>query len=62
MKTMLSGCHVDVAGLLRSQEPGEFVLIRDGRATSLKTRLSCAAPRQIAEDEIAALARRTLRP
>jgi len=57
MKPMLSECRVDVASRLPGQEPGEFLLIRDGDAISLKTRLSVVDARQVPEDEIVALAR-----
>ncbi len=59
MKPMLSDCRIDVAALLPSQEPGEFHLIRDGEVTGLKTCLSAVDPRQVPEDEIVTLARRT---
>jgi energy-coupling factor transporter ATP-binding protein EcfA2 len=59
MKPMLSECRIDVASRLPGQEPGEFLLIRDGDAVSLKARLSVVDARQIPEDEIVALARAT---
>jgi energy-coupling factor transporter ATP-binding protein EcfA2 len=59
MKPMLSDCRIDVAAKLPSQEPGEFYLIRDGEATGFKTCRSAVDPRQVPEDEIVALARRT---
>ena len=59
MKPMLSECRIDVASRLPGQEPGEFLLIRDGDAIGLKTRLSVVDARQIPEDEIVALARAT---
>jgi DNA helicase HerA-like ATPase len=60
MKPMLSECRRDVAGLLPAQEPGEFHLIRDGEAIAIKACFSAVDPRQLPEDEIAALARRTI--
>jgi energy-coupling factor transporter ATP-binding protein EcfA2 len=57
MKPMLSECRIDVASRLPGQEPGEFLLIRDGDVISMKTRLSVVDARQIPEDEIVALAR-----
>jgi hypothetical protein len=59
MKPMLNECRVDVESRLPSQEPGEFLLIRDGDAISLKTSLSVVDARQVPEDEIVALARGT---
>jgi hypothetical protein len=59
MKPMLSECHIDVASRLPGQEPGEFLLIRDGDVISMKTRLSVVDARQVPEDEIVALARAT---
>jgi energy-coupling factor transporter ATP-binding protein EcfA2 len=59
MKPMLSDCRVDVAARLPSQETGEFFLIRGKGVTGLRTRLSAVDPRQVPEDEIVALARRT---
>jgi hypothetical protein len=59
MKPMLSECRVDIAARLPSQGPGEFHLIQGGDATGLKTCLSAVDPRQVPEDEIVTLARRT---
>jgi chloramphenicol 3-O-phosphotransferase len=56
MKPILSECRVDVAGRLPGQEPGEFLLIKDGDAIGVKTRRSVVDARQIPEDEIVALA------
>jgi DNA helicase HerA-like ATPase len=61
MKPMLSECRIDVTSRLPSQEPGEFYLIRDGNVSGLRTCLSAVDPRQVPEDEIVALARRTRR-
>ena len=61
MKPMLSDCRIDVAALLPGQEPGEFHLIRDGNVTALKTCVAAVDPRQVSEDEIVTLARRTRR-
>ncbi len=59
MKPMLSECRIDIASNLPGQEPGEFHLIRDGDAISLKSCLSVVNARQIPEDEIVSLARAT---
>ncbi|WP_237722709.1 ATP-binding protein [Singulisphaera acidiphila] len=60
MKPMLSDCRVDVTARLSTQEPGEFHLLRDGAVTSLRAGLSAVLPEQLPEDEILALAHRTL--
>jgi Cdc6-like AAA superfamily ATPase len=57
MAPMLSGCRIDVASRLPSQEPGEFCFIRDGEVTPLKSLFSAVDPRQIPEEEIVRLAR-----
>ena len=62
MKPMLSECRVDVAARLPGQTTGQFHLIRDGVVTSLTADPSAVDPRQIPEDEILSLARRTLQP
>ena len=62
MKPMLSECRVDVAARLPGQTTGQFHLIRDGVVTSLMADPSAVDPRQIPEDEILSLARRTLQP
>jgi Helicase HerA, central domain len=59
MKPMRSDCRIDVVAGLPSQEPGEFHLIRDGEVTELRTCLSAVDARQVPEDEIVTLARRT---
>ena len=59
MKPMLSDCRVDIAARLPAQETGEFHLIRDGEVTGFKTCLSAVDARQVPEDEIVTLARRT---
>ncbi len=60
MKPMLSECRVDIASRLPGQEAGQFHLIRDGAVTGLRAGRSAVPPEQIAEDEILALARRSL--
>jgi len=62
MKPMLSECRVDVAARLPGQTTGQFHLIRDGVVMSLMADPSAVDPRQIPEDEILSLARRTLQP
>jgi hypothetical protein len=62
MKPMLSECPVDVASRLPSQETGQFHLLRDGSATSLRADRSVMATEQLPEDEILAVARKTLGP
>src|SRR5271166_5496803 len=62
MKPMLSECRVDVAARLPGQTTGQFHLIRDGVVTSLMADPTAVDPRQIPEDEILSLARRTLQP
>ncbi len=59
MKPMLSECRVDVAGLLPGQTTGEFHLIRDGSAIGLSANPSAVDARQLSEQEILDLARRT---
>jgi hypothetical protein len=60
MKPMLGECRVDVADRLPGQAAGEFHLIRDGAATGLKAEPSAVDPRQVPEEEILELARRSL--
>jgi DNA helicase HerA-like ATPase len=62
MKPMLSECRGDVAARLPGQTTGQFHLIRDGVVTSLGAYPSAVEPRQIPEDEILSLARRTSQP
>ena len=62
MKPMLSECRVDVAARLPAQTTGQFHLIRDGVVTSLMADPSAVDPKQIPEEEILSLARRTLKP
>jgi hypothetical protein len=61
MKPMLNECRDDVAAWLPGQTTGQFHLIRDGTVTRLTADPSTIDPRQIPEDEILSLARRTLR-
>ncbi len=60
MKPMLSECRIDVESKLPAQEPGQFHLLRDGTATGLQADRSLIPTEQVPEDEILALARRTL--
>ena len=59
IKSMVSDDRIDIDSRLPGQEPGEFLLIRDGDAIGLKTQLSLVDARQIPEDEIVSLARAT---
>lgn len=59
MKPMLAECRFDAAAKLASQKAGEFLLIRDGQATPFKSTRCLVNPVQVAEDDIAALARGT---
>ncbi len=60
LKPMLSECRFDAPAKLASQKPGEFLLIRDGHATPFKSSRCLVNPVQVAEEEIAALARATI--
>src|SRR5262249_39636309 len=60
MKPMLGGGRIDVAARLPGQSTGEFHLIRDVAATGLKAEPSAVDPRQVPEEEILELARRSL--
>jgi GTPase SAR1 family protein len=60
MKPMLGECRIDVAARFPGQSTGEFHLLRDGAATGLKAEPSAVDPRQVPEEEILELARRSL--
>lgn len=60
MRPMLSECRVDVSDRLAGQAAGHFHLIRDGGATALSAERSAVDPRQVPEEEILDLARRSL--
>lgn len=57
LKPMLSEAQINVETKLPGQEPGQFFVIREGRVTSLKARLSLIRAEQVPEDEILDLAR-----
>jgi len=59
MKPMLSDCRVDVASRLTVQGAGEFHLLREGQAVSLRADRSAVDPQQVPEDEIVGLASAT---
>jgi hypothetical protein len=59
MKPMLSDCRIDVVAKLPGQETGEFHLIREGSASSLRAAQAIMTTEQLPEQEILDLARRT---
>ena len=56
LKPLFAGTTVDVASRLPQQVPGEFYLLRDGKATGVKAGRSLVQTQQLAEDAILKLA------
>lgn len=60
MKPMLADCRFNAAAKLANQKAGEFLLMRDGQATPFRSSRCLVDPAQVAEDDIAVLARGTI--
>ena len=60
LKPMLSEAKVDVTSKLANQKMGEFFAIRAGDVTSLKASMSLVKAEQVPQEEIIALAARSI--